>query len=198
MGGRNISPSGPVPFSKMVANCSSVKLGRPAKGGAVSAQGCIGATGLIQMLAPCSQASVCRSPRPFRGVWHSPHIATSSTRYFPRSTSALREDAAFCALAKRHDPKATRARAKQTTPIAASTDLTVMGIGFSSRLAISGRREILHGPREAIPVAPPRLAQYILGVLTFRWAEKTSGGGWSAKQFGAFRAPDSDALESWE
>src|SRR5580704_15302781 len=91
------------------------------------------------MLAPCSQASVCRSPRPFRGVWHSPHMATSSTRYFPRSTSAFCDVAALCASAERHDPKQRRAKAQtQKTPIPAREDLSVTGMGFSSRVGLYG------------------------------------------------------------
>src|ERR1700746_3842129 len=39
------------------------------------------------MGAPCSHASRCSSPLASRGVWHSGHLATSLTRYFPRSTS---------------------------------------------------------------------------------------------------------------
>src|SRR5215813_3862041 len=38
IGGRNVSPSGPVPFSSTVSTCASVRLGSPASGGALSAQ----------------------------------------------------------------------------------------------------------------------------------------------------------------
>src|SRR5690348_824330 len=47
---------------------------------------------MIQMGAPCSQACWSNSPRPSRGVWHSAHFATSSTKYLPRSISAVSGD----------------------------------------------------------------------------------------------------------
>src|ERR1700723_2051975 len=36
---------------------------------------------------PCSQRLRSRLPLLSRGVWHSPHMATPSTRYLPRATS---------------------------------------------------------------------------------------------------------------
>src|ERR1700733_13282385 len=71
-------------------------------------------------------------------------MATSSTRYFPRATSALCDVAALCASAERHVPKKTRAEAPtQTTPIPDNKDLRVKGIGFSSRARPDKRCQIL-------------------------------------------------------
>lgn len=89
IGGRKASPFGPVPSSNTFSACASVKLGNPASAGARSAQLAMGATGLIQMGAPLSQAPASSSPSGLRGVWHSGHFATSSTRYRPRSTSTF-------------------------------------------------------------------------------------------------------------
>jgi hypothetical protein len=87
IGGRSASPFGPVPSSKTRSACASVMLGKPASAGARSAQFAMGATGLIQIGAPRSHAAASSSPSGLRGVWHSGHFATSSTRYRPRSIS---------------------------------------------------------------------------------------------------------------
>jgi hypothetical protein len=87
IGGRSGSPFGPVPSSKTLSACSSVKLGNPARAGARSAQFAIGATGRIQIAAPRSHAASSSPPSAFRGVWHSGHFAISSTKYRPRSIS---------------------------------------------------------------------------------------------------------------
>src|ERR1051326_7311173 len=57
IGGRSVSPFGPVPSSNTFSTCSLVKLGSPASAGARSAQLAIGATGRIQMGAPRSHAA---------------------------------------------------------------------------------------------------------------------------------------------
>src|SRR5258708_14034808 len=89
IGGRKSSPFGPVPSSNTFSAWASVKLGNPASAGAWSAQFGMAATGLIQIGAPRSHAVESSSPFALRGVWHSGHLATSSTRYRPRSTSAF-------------------------------------------------------------------------------------------------------------
>src|SRR5215813_3607153 len=89
MGGRRVSLFGPSPFSSTFSICASVKLGRPASGGAWSAQFRMGAMGLIQMGAPWSQDSALRLPEASRGVWHSEQRATSSTRYWPLAASSV-------------------------------------------------------------------------------------------------------------
>src|SRR5258708_7315536 len=87
MGGRSVSPFAPVPSSRIFPACSSVTLGSPAKAGAVSGQFGIGGTGRNQIGGPRRHAAPSSSPSAFRGVWHSEHFATSSTRYRPRSIS---------------------------------------------------------------------------------------------------------------
>jgi hypothetical protein len=53
---------------------------------------------MIQIGAPCSRRDSSRLPPPSRGVWHSSHIATLSTKYRPRSTFPCPavEEGAFC------------------------------------------------------------------------------------------------------
>lgn len=72
------------------------KTRKPVSAGARSAQLGIGFTGMIQIGAPCSQACRSSSPCAFRGVWHSAHFATSSTRYRPRSVSPDSGDLVPC------------------------------------------------------------------------------------------------------
>src|SRR6266852_9242355 len=89
IGGRRGSPFGPVPSSNTFSAWAYVRPGKPASAGAWSAQFGMAATGLIQIGAPRSHAAGSNSPFGLRGVWHSGHLATSSTRYRPRSTSAF-------------------------------------------------------------------------------------------------------------
>lgn len=86
MGRRSAMPLGPTPCSRIFSPCASVYEGNPARPGARSAQLGSWWTGTIQMGAPCSQREWSSSPFASRGEWHSPHFATSSTRYRPRST----------------------------------------------------------------------------------------------------------------
>src|ERR1700723_846122 len=116
IGGRKTSPWGPVPFSKTLSPCSSVRLGNPERGGACSAQFLTGATGRIQIVEPCIHRDESSSPFASRGVWHSAHFATSSTRYRPRLISAESDSAAFCACDLATPKLSSKRAAAQATP----------------------------------------------------------------------------------
>ncbi len=55
--------------------------------GALSGQSELGCAGIQGTGAPCSARWRSGFPWLSRGVWHSPHTATLSTRYLPRATS---------------------------------------------------------------------------------------------------------------
>jgi len=65
---------------------SSLAGGVPASRGAFNGQLPVGRAGTNHTAAPSSQCPVSVSPESVRGVWHMPHIATSSTMYFPCAT----------------------------------------------------------------------------------------------------------------
>src|ERR1700735_5405513 len=88
-----VSPFAPRPFSRISSPSDSVYAAKPASGGACCAQLWSGCPGTIHTGAPCNARELSRLPCESRGVWHSVHFATSSTRYFPRFTcDALEEE----------------------------------------------------------------------------------------------------------
>src|SRR5260370_39356875 len=88
MGGRPGSSLYAMPVIRNLTACSSVHPGNPAMFGVLSAQTGIGAIGLNVSVAPFSTFPGRGSPFSLMGVWQSPHIATASTRYFPRAIFA--------------------------------------------------------------------------------------------------------------
>src|SRR5579864_2843201 len=86
MGGRRGVPVFQMPAVRRVMSSASLPGGEPAIRGACSGQSCTGTDGCSQSGAPSSQRLRSRFPELSRGVWHMPHMATPSTRYFPRAT----------------------------------------------------------------------------------------------------------------
>src|ERR1700730_1599764 len=82
------APVREMPVVSSVMICSSVPGGAPAMRGSLSAHVGVGYVCFICTGPPLSQ--LLRSGFPFssRGVWQRSHIATFSTMYLPRSTTA--------------------------------------------------------------------------------------------------------------
>src|ERR1700690_1038421 len=87
MGKRRGLPVVQMPVVSNLTISASLAGGFPPILGAISGQFDAPSTGAHRTDAPCNHRLRSRPPLLFRGVWHSPHIATPSTRYFPRATS---------------------------------------------------------------------------------------------------------------
>src|ERR1022692_1591726 len=101
MGKRRGFPVVQMPVVRSLIMSASLAGGLPPILGAIRGQlESPPSAGAQRTAAPCSHLVRSTPPLLARGVWHSPHISTDSTRYFPRATSPppLALPAAGCGL----------------------------------------------------------------------------------------------------
>ncbi len=130
MGGSGGSPFWSLPVVSSVTICASVHPGIPARGGATSAHFGIGTMFLKSSGAPWSHRSLMNSPLSFRGEWQSTHMATCSTRYFPRATVVF--DLGAGSPAATEAETVTSARAATAIPMCFTFMLSPLVLGWTS------------------------------------------------------------------
>src|ERR1700722_2313886 len=87
IGKRSRLPVVQMPVVSSLTMSASSAGGVPPILGALTGQSELGLAGRYGSGPPCSQLARSGFPLLSLGVWHCPHMATPSTRYFPRTTS---------------------------------------------------------------------------------------------------------------
>src|SRR6266536_5156800 len=124
MGGRTRMPLVDSPVLNSATASASLQRGKPAMPGARAAQIGTGTVGSNAKAAPCNFLPVIGSPCSSCGVWQSPHRATLSIRYFPRSI--LGSDAGGLSAAQLNASKPIKPAAAMQIFIIESTLLSEM------------------------------------------------------------------------
>lgn len=132
MGKRSGCPFVQIPVVNSFTMSASLAGGVPPIRGAFNGQFGLAAGGPQVTGAPSRGRLCSRVPSLFRGVWHCPHIATFSTRYFPRSTSPAAPSVPALAVAPCSFGLGETFRGREATSAAAQTARKIVRPNFDS------------------------------------------------------------------